>query len=375
MTTLLGTAVYERAYYYCPHCHHGEFPTDAEFGFLRQQTSAAQEVITLMGTLEPFEEGAHKILSKLSGLCVSTSTVQRTTEDVGRDVAERRAAGETFGPDRVWHWNRDAQGRTVGYVSLDATAVPQQGPHAERAEGRMPWVAEVFNPQPTHETVRHRRVGDARYVSGLMSLPEITQQLRRECRAVGLGQVDVIVALSDGGNGLEHALRESVLGLPGRRDPQAEPPDIEFILDFYHVSEHLEEFAKVWRPTDEAARQAQMEAWCHTLQQQGGRTLWEELRTLDLTAASSLVRTAHENLLGYLHHNLHRMDYPRYVAHGWQIGSGMIESACKTVVCRRLKDGGMRWREPGTTALCQLRALYRSEPAVWTNYWARNAAG
>jgi len=70
-------------------------------------------------------------------------------------------------------------------------------------------------------------------------------------------------------------------------------------------------------------------------------------------------------LLGYVHNHLHRMDYPTSIARGWQIGSGVIESACKSVVGQRLKAAGMRWREPGTTALCQLRALYQSGPTVW----------
>lgn len=362
----MGQVVYERAYYHCPHCHHGDFPTDAEFGIAERKTPAVREVVSLMGQLQPFDDGATKALPKFSGLSISAATVRRITEDVGQDVVERRAAGESFGPERAWKWNRDAQGRTVGYVSLDATSVPQQGPHAERAEGRMPWVGEVFNPQPTHEPVRRRRVGDARYVSGLMSLPEISRQLRRECRAVGLGQVEVIVALSDGGNGLENALLQAVAGLG--------PADIEFILDFHHVTDHVQEFANALFPTAEAARQAQMEAWCHQLKHQGGRALYEELQQRDLTSAAAAVQQAWQSLLGYLRNNLHRMDYPRYVARGWQIGSGMIESACKTVVCRRLKEGGMRWREPGTTALCQLRALYRSEPAVWNAYWSRAPA-
>jgi hypothetical protein len=67
------------------------------------------------------------------------------------------------------------------------------------------------------------------------------------------------------------------------------------------------------------------------------------------------------------------MDYPTYVANGWQIGSGEIESACKGVVNRRLKGPGMRWHLPGTTALCQLRALYKSEPILWQHYWIRTA--
>jgi hypothetical protein len=31
------------------------------------------------------------------------------------------------------------------------------------------------------------------------------------------------------------------------------------------------------------------------------------------------------------------MDYPRYVAAGWHIGSGPVESACKTVVNNRVR--------------------------------------
>lgn len=176
-----------------------------------------------------------------------------------------------------------------------------------------------------------------------MSLSEIREQLRRECRAVGLGQVDVNVALSDGGNGLERALLERVAGLG--------PADLEFILDFHHVGDHLQEFANALLPTDEIGQKQQVAAWCHTLKHAGGRVLYDELKAWDLTNASALARQSHESLLGYLRHHLHRTDYPHSVANGWQIGSGMIESACKTVVCQRLKQGGMRWRESGTTAL------------------------
>ena len=59
----------------------------------------------------------------------------------------------------------------------------------------------------------------------------------------------------------------------------------------------------------------------------------------------------------------------RYIAHGWPIGSGVIDSACKTVVNQRPKGCGMRWRERGTTALCQARALYKSEHSLWSAYW------
>jgi hypothetical protein len=71
--------------------------------------------------------------------------------------------------------------------------------------------------------------------------------------------------------------------------------------------------------------------------------------------------------------NLHRMDYPTYLRRGWEIATGAVESACKTVVNQRLCMGGMRWGEEGSDAVAHLRALYRSDPDQWDGFW-RNAA-
>lgn len=361
---MLGDLHFKRAYYHCKHCHTGCLPPDAEFGLKQKLTPGAREVVALVGVLQPFEEDAQTILPRLCGLAVSASTVQRVTEAVGDDVAQRRASGETFGPCEPWNWHRDATGNRTAYVSLDATGVRQQTATAEKAEARMPWVAAVFNPQPPDPQNRRKRqrMWDARYISGLMSLPEIGTQLRRECQAVGIEQADVVIAISDGGNGLEGCLIDTLAGLAKR---------IEVILDFYHVQEHVTEFAKLWIPAEEP-RKAQVTAWCHLLKHQGGEALLSELTKLDLAGTSDAVVEGHRLLTGYLRHNLHRTDYPRYRKNGWQIGSGAIESACKTVVAQRLKQSGMRWREYGTTALCQLRALYKSQRQCWRNYWTGN---
>ena len=359
-TCLFGKIVYERAYYYCRHCKSGWFPTDAEFGIEGHQTSGAREVISLLGVLEPFEPSAQQVLPRLTGLSVSASTVQRTTESVGEDVARRRAEGETFGANEAWEWNVDASGRRVAYVGLDATGVPQQGPKGEKTECRMPWVGLVFNPQPPGQK-RRQRIWETRYVAGLMSLDEIGQQLRAECQAVDVSRADVVIGLTDGGNGLENCLVSVLGGIAG---------EIVFILDFYHASEHLLEFAKLLH-RDAEARQQQMQAWCQKLKHEGGQSLLDELEAHDMTRASPEALEAHRQLLGYIRNNQHRMDYRTYISRGWQIGSGMVEAACKTVVCQRLKESGMRWREHGTTALSQLRALYKSEPKLWKNYWNR----
>jgi hypothetical protein len=249
----------------------------------------------------------------------------------------------------------------VAYVGLDATGVRQQGEHGERAEGRMPWVGTVFNPEVPHQK-RRQRIWDSRYVAGLMSLPEVGSQLRRICQAVGVHTADRVIALTDGGNGLEECLLNVVGG---------QAREIVFILDFWHVSDHLQEFANLFIAGEEL-RSAQVKTWCHQLKHEGGAALLQTLETLDLSRASPQVQEAHRQLTGYLRNNQHRTDYPTYIRNGWQIGSGKVESACKSVVGRRLKGPGMRWREQGTTALCQLRALYKS--SLWKNYWNRTTA-
>jgi hypothetical protein len=110
--------------------------------------------------------------------------------------------------------------------------------------------------------------------------------------------------------------------------------------------------------------------WCHTMKHQGGERIVEVLRSHPLPR-SKAVQDKHAAVLNYLSNNLHRMDYPQYVANGWMIGSGAVESACKTVVAQRLKQAGMRWREYGTDSMCHLRALFRSEPDQWQAFWRR----
>lgn len=70
----------------------------------------------------------------------------------------------------------------------------------------------------------------------------------------------------------------------------------------------------------------------------------------------------------YYFHNRHRMDYAAYRQAGLPIGSGTIESACKTVVQARMKQAGMRWSREGAQAMLALRCLLLS------NRWHELAA-
>ena len=126
---------------------------------------------------DAFNKGSD-LLAKMTGVRLSESTVQRTTEAAGERIAAKLEAGKTFGAKKPWDWYRDAMDRTVGYLGLDATGVPQQGPGGTEADHRMADVGMVYNPLPDRERVfehlpKPGAAMSARYVSGLYSLEEM----------------------------------------------------------------------------------------------------------------------------------------------------------------------------------------------------------
>jgi hypothetical protein len=358
--SLFGPVRLELSYYRCSQCGASQKPWDAALRLTAQAiTPAAAQVTAQAGVLASFAEGSRQILKTMSGLTLSESTVERTTEAAGERVVEQLARGETQGPKQAWPWQRDAQGRTCAYVGIDHTGIRQQGPGGARADGRMAGVALVYNPNSQHDERQPPR-RQVRFLAGFFELDELGRQLRREAEAVGVMQADQQIALSDGGAGLEATLRKFF-------------PKAVIILDFWHAKEHLVELAQALHPHDDDARKQWLDEWCHQLKHEGGRAVLARLEALELAEQPAHVRQVHRQQVTYFRNHAHRMDYPTYVAHGWQIGSGPVESACKTVVGNRLKGGGMRWGEAGANAVCHLRANYLSDPNCWNTLWNQPA--
>ena len=321
----------------------------------RALTPAASEVASITGVQTSFAQSAEVTLQKLCGLRMSESTVERVTEGAGERLAKLLQEKVTFGERQPWAWQRNARGKTCAYVGVDATGVRRQGEHGVKADGRMAYVGMLYNPRSQHDE-RVVAPHSVRYLAGYYQLDELGLQLRRQAAQVGWDDAEQQIALSDGGNGLEEFFRKNF-------------PLAECILDFWHAAEHLTELGLALVPGDESQRQERVSGWCHQLKHQGGVTLLSTLETIELSGCSSCARQAYAECLRYFRNHCHRMDYPRYLANGWQIGSGPVESACKTVVGNRLKGSGMRWGEDGSDAVCHLRALYLSQPGQWECFW------
>jgi len=126
-------------------------------------------------------------------------------------------------------------------------------------------------------------------------------------------------------------------------------PQAESILDYYHASEHLHAFAKVFF-TDEKDKNK----WGH---HQLSLLLESKIDTV-LSNIGELAPNSKEakNLIEYYQANKSRMDYKRYRQIGCGIiGSGAIESAHRTVIQKRMKLSGQRWSKKCAQHMLNLR--------------------
>jgi hypothetical protein len=325
-------------------------------------TSGAAELVSMAGATESFARAADVVLPRMSGLTLAESTVERTSEAVGVEAGQAIEAKVAFDETRLWDWHKDADGMTCAYVSIDLTGVRKQGAKGAAAEGEMIAVGMVYNPVPESRTqwadpqARRRPSWQTRYVTSLEGQEAVAEPLRHMAARVGMSQAKRWIAVCDGGVGLEDLLRQHF----GRID--------EVILDFSHASEHLGDFAKAWYADADEAKAAHAQ-WSHRLKHEGAAAVLAWLESLDV-ASHPRARASWEEVVTYFRNQHHRMDYPAYLAKGWQIGSGPVEAACKLVINERMNGPGMRWSHEGADAIGHLCALLLSEPALWKSFWA-----
>jgi hypothetical protein len=350
VVTVHGDMRVRRAYYYCGRCKQSFIPYDAVLGLVDEISPGLMPLVCLAGTLAPFADAAQDVLKRFAGVRVSASTVLRCTEGEGERLRAQQKQGRMVEPAQAEpKWAAPRQGQQpAAYVGLDAFSVPMQGVRASKAQHRMLYTALLYTPQKEH----------ARYLVDF-ELDALAAQVRSQARALGLARVSDLIAVTDGGNGLEEALQRHLA------------EDLTTILDWYHAAERLGDFAEVWHGHDEEARARWQAHAKGILYEEGGEALLRYLRALVLPpGASAEVREALRTVTGYFEHNRHRTDYPSYRAKGWDIGSGPTEAGCK-IIGERLKGSGMRWVEDGAAAVAALRALYVSGGKVWDGFWSQ----
>jgi hypothetical protein len=151
-----------------------------------------------------------------------------------------------------------------------------------------------------------------------------------------------------------------------------EPHTTVQILDFYHAAEYITQASVAAYPRNETQREQWVETHCHDLKHKQGAVsrLIKELEELRDAKLSKSAREDLEQAITYFGNHKHQMNYARYRAQNYPIGSGVTEAACKTLVKQRLCCSGMKWVERGARVVLSLRALVLTNER-WPQFWSK----
>ena len=132
-------------------------------------------------------------------------------------------------------------------------------------------------------------------------------------------------------------------------------PESTQILDWFHCSEKLHEFAKQAIKDPEHRKE-----WTD---QQQELLMNDQVKTVianvSLTPCKGKAKEKQRTLLTYYENNLKRMHYKTYKEDGLMIG-GPMEAAHRHVIQQRMKLSGQRWTIKGAQQVANLRTLNKS---------------
>ncbi len=141
-------------------------------------------------------------------------------------------------------------------------------------------------------------------------------------------------------------------------------------IDLMHLFEHLSD-ALIARGEDEVTRARTLVDWkTGLLARDTAIDAIEADLQGNLTGLSDSARKVVSEKLTYLKNNKDRMRYASLVRRGLCLGSGVTESAAKTVINQRTKGAGQRWKDPGLRGVLTVRSILQSDrlPAFWVHF-------
>lgn len=146
-------------------------------------------------------------------------------------------------------------------------------------------------------------------------------------------------------------------------------------IDFCHLAERLNDALELCGDT---ARSWRLESWRADLEatDRAIDSIAAFLRFHRTDPATEEQRSKLEAHITYLENNKDRMRYRKMRLHGLPIGSGVTESACKTLVNMRAKGAGQRWHCRELGGVLNLRAITASDrfDAFWAIFARMHAA-
>jgi hypothetical protein len=354
-----GELTFMRRVHECPQCRRSHALLDEELGLEpRERFSRGVRELVCWHTPRSSFEDAVETLAHCHGIAVSHSEAARLTHQEGARIAQAQE-------DRQERWCEPVKQDTPVFppeietdnlvLQLDGTVVLTR----TGQEHKTVWCGRGFEAAARTDNGSGRpMLVESRYAAGAGTLEEFKHAFLALANRMGARGAKHIAALGDGAEPLWNLVRECI-------------PNAVEIQDYWHVAEHLHGLAADLYGAQSGEKLAAANKWCDLLWEGRVDELIAELRALRQGKRGTKRKRISEEI-GYLEKGKHRMDYARYRAEGWPIGSGAIEGACKHLVKQRFGITGARWRRDQIQDILALRlAQFNGE---WDTHWHKQAA-
>jgi hypothetical protein len=293
-----------------------------------QISALLQELMVYAGTLDSYGR-SNKILEKFLSIKVSTTQIFRLTDLYGEQLGKHcdfTRRSELPLPDQE-----------ILYVEADTSMLlTREHGYKDVKVGRVFKSSDCLHPDDKPGAITH-----SQYLAQMGGHRGFTGKMEALIEDYTINQQQ-LVFLSDGAPWLRNWIADAF-------------PGVVSILDFYHLLEHLCQFAEAF-----FSEKAEADQWVEKQKalflESEATEVMEGLAVLPAAKGKQKLKT---KLLAYLKANQNRMDYKHYSQIGCGIiGSGAIESAHRTVVQKRMKLSGQRWSKKGAGHLLNLRVIY-----------------
>jgi hypothetical protein len=364
--TAVGKVEISRPYYLCAHCHAGQFPADVELDIANTEFSpGVRRMQAVVGQEAPFDHGRQQ-MKLLADLEVTTKAVERTAEAIGEDIAAR----EQKEIQRAMQLDLPmVVGEAIPflYVQMDGTGVPvvkketvgrpgkTEGQPAHTREAKLGCV--FTQTKWDQEGYAIRDPDSTTYVGAIETAEEFGKRLYLEAWKRGWSRAEKKVVMGDGA--------EWIWNIADQHFPGA----IQ-IVDLYHARQHLWELARKLYPNQEAEQRRWIMIHQDMLDKGKIETLVQSLRSIDSSSPELTEKIRKE--AAYFENNAKRMRYPEFRSQHLFVGSGVIETGCKTVIGSRCKQSGMFWTVRGANAILALRCCQFNDR--FEDYWEARSA-
>lgn len=348
LITRHGEYTLARRRYYCRRCRQGFVPLDQALGLDRGETSL--QVRLWVAELAPrvaVGEG-NGLLERLTGVQLGASTFARIAVHVGTALrqAERAAAAQHHAghPPPVKRKPRRL------YISVDGLFAPLREPW--KKDGSLGPLTCRYGECKTAVVYEAQAgpKGDAGVLwRGYTATFEGTE-----------GFTPLVATLAHRAG--HHFARELIFLADGQAYnwtlAASQFPTAVQIVDFQHAVAHLFVVAHAFCGEGNEP----VPAWVAARKEE---LLHDQVAAVGQAVAALTPGTAEQRQIrarerGYFATNAERMRYGTFLAHGYQIATGVMEAGCKQVVHQRLDQVGMHWRQETAEAFVALRAAVLS---------------